>query len=223
MSYIYDTRLVCKSNSKLLQRIDPSEIIKDLSSEFISCKDGAYHFITRNRTMHGSIVELSNKYPEEIFIAQFWNVESYDSEIQTYKYIDGFSKCTKAEPNYMYCVSHIEKIIGKKTLRRFMKVVLKQIKRIDAINDTPMTQKNGKKSKDKISSSITINVEDQDFKIEATKLGLSFIEVNGFIKEAASPRWQLIEKEKNRIERITHQMDKNDNEANEEEYDNLPF
>lgn len=223
MSYIYDTRLVCKSNSKLLQRIDPSEIIKDLNSEFISCEDGAYHFITRNGTMHGSIVELSRNYPTEIFIAQFWNVESYDSEIQTYKYIDASSKCTKVEPNYGYCVAHIEKTIGKQTLRRFMKVALKQIKKIDSINDIPTTKNNGMGRKHKISSSITINVENDDFKIEATKIGSSFIEVNGFIKEAPAPRWQLIEKEKNRIARVVHQIDKNDDEAKDEKYDDVPF
>ena len=79
MSYKYDTRLVCKSNGKLLQKIEPNKIIKDLNSEFLFYEKGAYHFTTRNGTMHGSIVALSNKYPEEIFIAQFWMIESYDS------------------------------------------------------------------------------------------------------------------------------------------------
>ncbi len=222
MSYIYNTRLVCKSNSKLLQKIDPDEIIKGINSEFLSCKKGAYHFITSNGTMHESIVALSKKYPTEAFIAQFCCVETYDY-IQTNKYIDGFSKCIKVEPNYGYCISHIGKIIGKKTLRRLMKVALKQIRRIDAINDIPTVKKNGIERKHKISSTITINVEDDDFKIEATKIGSSFIEVNGFIKEALTPRWQLIEREKNLIVGKDKQDEKNDDEAKEEEYDNLPF
>jgi len=222
MSYIYNTRLVCKSNSKLLQKIDPDEIIKGINSEFLSCKKGAYHFITSNGTMHESIVALSKKYPTEAFIAQFCCVETYDY-IQTNKYIDGFSKCIKVEPNYGYCVAHIEKTIGKQTLRRFMKVALKQIKKIDSINDIPTTKNNGMGRKHKISSSITINVENDDFKIEATKIGSSFIAVNGFIKEAPAPRWQLIEKEKNQIVRIVHQMEKSDDEAKDEKYDDVPF
>ena len=77
-----------------------------------------------------------------------------------------------------------------------MKVVLKQIKKIDTINDIPTAKKNRMERKHKISSSITINVEDDDFKIEATKIGSSFIEVKGFIKEAPASRWQIIEKER---------------------------
>lgn len=219
MANLFTTTLVCKSNSKLLQKIDPNEIITEPNSEFLSCENGAYIFNTHDRTMHESIVALSERYPTEVFIAQFWNVEFYDSEIQTYKYIDGSSKCTKIEPNYGYCVSHIKKIMGKKTLRRFMKVAVKQIKRIDTINDIPTTKKNRMERKHKISSSITINVEDEDYKIEATKIGSSFIEVNGFIKEAPTPRWQLIEKEKNQIVRVVHKMDKSDYE----EYNDVPF
>jgi len=223
MANLYNTRLFCTSNSKQLQKIDPGEIIKEPNSEFLFGENGAYIFTTRDGTMHESIVALSKKYPTEIFIAQIWNVEFYDSEIQTYKYFAGSSKCTKVEPNYGYCISHIGKIIDKRTLRRFMKVAMKQIKRIDAINDIPTAKKNRMERKHKISSTITINVEDQDFKIEATKIGSSFIEVNGFIKEAASPSWQLIEKQKNRIARVTHQMDIGADEAEEEKYDNLPF
>jgi len=223
MSYIYNTRLICKSNSKLLQKIDPDKIIKDLSSEFLSCENGAYHFTTRNGTMHGSIVTLSEEYPAEIFIAQLWDIESYDSEIRTYKYIDGFLKCTKVVPNYWYCISHIEEIMGKKNVKRFMKVVLKHIKKIDAINDNPTVEKNGIERKHKISSTITINVEDEKYKIEATKMAYAFIEVNGFIKEASTPGWQLIEKEKNRIVRVVHQMEKRGDQAKDEEYEDLPF
>jgi hypothetical protein len=223
MSYIYNTRLICKSSSKLLQKIDPNEIIKDLSSKFLSCENGAYHFTTRNGRMHESIVVLSEQYPTEIFLAQFWDVESYDSKIQTYKYIDGFSKCTKTEPNYMYCVSHIEKIMGKKTVRRFMNVVLKHFKKIDAIDVTPTTEKHRMERKHKIGSSITINVENEKYKIESTRIGYAFIEVNGFVKESPTPRWKLIEKEKSRIMRITHQMDKSADDYKEEKYEDLPF
>ena len=62
-----------------------------------------------------------------------------------------------------------------------------------------------------------------DYKIEATKIGSSFIEVRGFIKESPTPRWQLIEKEKNQIVRVVHQMDKNNDETKDEEFDDVPF
>ena len=224
MANDYNTELVCKTNSQLIQKIDPRDIIKISNSEFISCKNGVYYFSTRSGTMHESIVELSKTYPNELFIVKYRKDDIYyGSEIQTFKYIDGFSKCTKVEPNYGYCISHIEKRIDKKTLRRFMKVALKQIKRIDAINDIPTAKKNGIERKHKISSTITINVEDEKYKIEATKIGSSFIEVKGFIKEAPTPRWQLIEKEKNQIVRVVNPMDKIDDDVKDEDYDDLPF
>ena len=74
-----------------------------------------------------------------------------------------------------------------------------------------------------IKSSVAINVETDKIKIEATKIGSSFIEVNAFIKEAPAPKWQLIGKEKNRVVRVAYPLDKSDDEAKEEEYEDVPF
>lgn len=225
MSYIYNTRLMCKSNRKLLQKINPKNIIKDLSSEFVSKKNGAYHYITRNGTMHSSVIALSNEYPTEVFVAQFYSVEIDDSVIETYKYVNGYTKCIKLKPNYMYCISHLEEIMGKKTVKRFMKAALKQFKKIDSIEYAPDAKNDRKQVKHGIHSSITINVEDRDYKIEAYRVGRSFIEVKGFakIKEDLLPSWQLIEREKNKASKVTHQMENNVGNSNEKEYEPIPF
>ncbi len=224
MANDYNTGLVCKSNRQLLQKIDPRDIIKNPNSEFISCKKGVYYFSTCSGTMHESIVALSMTYPNEVFIAKYRDDDiHYDSVIQTFKYKSGKSILTKIKPDYWYCISHIEKTIGKQTIRRFMKVALKHIKKIDAINDTPNTKNNGLERRHKIKSSVTINVENDDFKIEATKIGSSYIEVLGYVKEVPAPRWQLIEKEKTRIVRVNYEMDKCSIDSKTEEYDDLPF
>lgn len=225
MSYIYNTRLVCKSNKKLLQKIDPNKIIRDQRSEFISSKKGAYHYITRNGTMHSSIVELSENYPTEVFIAQFSSFEIDDSVIETYKYVNGFSKCIKIEPNYMYCVSHLEEVMGKKTVKRFMKVVFKQFKMIDSIIYSPDAKKDGTQEKHSIHSSYTIIVEDKDYKIEATKIGLSYIQVEGYIKvlEDSIPRWQAVDWEKKEDIKVAHQMGNGAEEAEQNMVEPLPF
>ena len=70
MANYYITKLVCKSNNQLLQKIDPRDIIKKRNSEFISCENGFYYFTTRNGTMHECIVELSKTYPTEDIISQ---------------------------------------------------------------------------------------------------------------------------------------------------------
>ena len=83
MGNYHDTLLECKSNRQLLQKIDPREIINKTASEFISCKDGIYYFQTNRGALHEDIVELSKRYPDEVFIARIWNIDFYDSEIRT--------------------------------------------------------------------------------------------------------------------------------------------
>jgi len=225
MANYYDTLLVCKTDSKLLQKIDPRSLIKESNSEFITCKNGTYHFTTINGTMHESIVVLSEKFPKETFKAKIWNVDCYDSEIQTIKYKTGVARRTKVKPNYGYFISDIEKVMGKKLLRRFMKVALKQIKKIDSIDDAPTNKKGEKERERDIYSSITVSVQNRDFKIEATKEGRSFIQVNGYIKvkEGSYSRWQLIEREKNKIVKESHQLDESADVSKEEMYEPLPF
>ncbi len=225
MANEYETSLVCKSNNQLLQKIDPRDIIKTPNNKFISCKKGIYYFTSRGGTMHESIIELSKVYPTEVFIAKYRDGDIYyDSEIQTIKYKSGKSKCTKIEPDYWYNISHIEKIVGKEPLERLMKVVLRHIKRIDAMSDTLKAQNADERERQlNIKSSVAINVETDKIKIEATKIGSSFIEVNAFIKEAPAPKWQLIGKEKNRVVRVAYPLDKSDDEAKEEEYEDVPF
>jgi hypothetical protein len=46
-------------------------------------------------------------------------------------------------------------------------------------------------------SRTTIHVENEKFKIEATKRTYSLIEVKGYHKEVPEPSWKVIEEEKN--------------------------
>jgi len=225
MANDYNTELVCKTNSQLLQKIDPRDIIKNRNSRFISCKNGVYYFTTRSGTMHENIVVLSMTYPMEVFIARYRDDDIYyDSEIQTIKYKSGKSKCTKIEPDYWYDISHIEKKIGKEPLEQLLKVAWRYIKRIDAMSDTPKTRKRTEQErKNKIKTSVAIIVENDDFKIEATKIGTSFVKFLGYVKEASAPRWQLIEKEKNLVVGKDQQDEKNDNELNDDDYIDLPL
>ena len=225
MANYYDTLLVCKSNSKLLQKIDPRSLTKDSNSEFITCKNGKYHFTTINGTIHESIVALSKKFPTETFKAKVWNVDVYDSEIQTFKFKAGIARRTKVEPRYGYFIPPIEEIMGKKLFKRFMNIALKQIKRIDRLSDIPTTIRKGTERKHDIHSSYTIIVEDRDYKIEATKIGLSYIAVEGYIKvlEDSIPRWQAVDCDMRIDIKVAHQMGNGANEAEEDMYEPLPF
>jgi hypothetical protein len=224
MANYYDTSLVCKSNNQLLKKMDPRDIIKNPNSEFITYKNGFYFFSSCNDTMHESILELSKTFPTEVFVTCTWNVDVYDSEIQTYEYKDGKSKCIKTEPNYGYCISHVEKIMGNETSNELMEVVMRYIKQYRAIEDSKRNKKIIQQElMKKIRSSTKIIVENKKFKIEATRVGSSFIEVEGYIKETPSPIWTKIEREKNRANDEDINDSLNVDASNIEEYDDLPF
>lgn len=224
MANYYDTSLICKSNNQLLQKIDPRKIIKNQSSEFITYINGKYFFSSRNDTMHESIIELSKTFPTEVFVTCTWNDDFYDSEIQTYEFKDGKSKCIKTEPNYGYCISHFEKIMGKVTCNELMEVVMRYIKQYRAIEDSKRNKKITKQElRKKIRSSTIISVENGKFKIEATRVGNSFIEVAGYIKENPAPEWHNIEREKSSVINDNKKASKDIDVSNIEEYGELPF
>ena len=197
MATYYDTLLECKSNSQLLQKIDPRDIIKKTSNKFISCKDGIYYFESTGGALHADIIELSIEYPDEIFEARIWNLDMYASELRTIMYKAGIPEIIKIEPNYGFRTAHLEKIMGKETIDRFMKIAIRYLKTYDNLANTLEFDEVLKKEKeDKIDSFTTIHVENEKFKIEATKRTYSLIEVKGYHKEVPEPSWKEIEEEK---------------------------
>lgn len=226
MGNYYDTLLECKSNKQFLHKIDPRDIIKTTESEFISCKDGIYYFQTHRGALHKDIVELSKKYPEEVFLAQIWNVDFYDSIIRALEYKDGDVKILSSKPNYSYCATHLIKAMGEEKFQRLMNVVMKYIQSREKVKDDPEDQSQmGKSNKDKIHSYINVHVEDNEYKLEATIRTTSYIHLVGYVKEVPTkPVWKLIEEEK----RSNKRNDKKRNdygfeEAPESDYDEIPY
>jgi len=224
MANYYNTLLECKSNKQLMQEIDPRDIIKKTNSEFITYKDGMYYFQTCNGVLHDDIVELSKTCPKEIFIAQIWNVDFYDSEVRTIRYKNGKSRITNIEPNYGYTASHIIKVMGKETFHSLMKVAMRYIRQYGVIRNTPEVEKEISKEKnDKINSNVTVHVENDKYKIDATLVGSSYIEVNGFVKRPSRPSWKLIEEQIGLNRGHDQQNEQNITETNNEDYCDLPF
>jgi hypothetical protein len=199
MATCYDTLLECKSNNQLLQKIDPRDIIKKTSNTFISCKDGIYYFESAGGALHDDIVELSKEYPDEVFEARIWNPDMYASELRTIAYKAGIPEVIKTEPNYGFHTAHLEKILGKETIGRFMEIAMRYIKAYDKLDNTPEFDEAIKKEReDKIYSFTTVHVENDKFRIEATQRTYSLIEVKGYVKEISTPTpiWKEIKEER---------------------------
>lgn len=225
MGNYHDTLLECRSNNQLLQKIDPRDIIKKTESQFISCKDGVYYFQTHRGALHQDIVELSKEYPEEVFIARIWNVDWYESELRTVRYKSGKAKFIKIEPNYQYSVSHLEKIMGVDNFNKLMKIAMRYIEVCEKLERIPEVKDQiAQERKDKVFSHVTVNVEDEKFKINATRMTYSSIEVIGYVKEVPTKLvWKLIEEEKRSYKRNDQKNEYGLEEAPEEEYSDLPF
>ena len=99
MKIDYDTLLECKSNSQLLQTVDPRGIIQKTNSKFRTCKDGICYFQSYGLPINEDFTELSKKYPNEVFEARIC-VDEYGSEIKTIIYTYGEAVLIKIEPNY---------------------------------------------------------------------------------------------------------------------------
>lgn len=223
MGNYHDTLLECKSNPQLLTKIDPRDIIKKTDSEFITCKDCVYYFQTHRSALFYDIVELSKKYPNEIFETRIWNVDADASVIRTIRYENGEVELLKTEPNYSYFASHIIKTMGKETFEKLINVAMIYIRKIDELYsiqdfDNELEQE----AKDHISSFVTVRVENEEFRIDVTKRTYSSLEVVGYIKHA-SPAWELIEHEKIQKIRNKHPDEHIDHDSNSEEYEDLPF
>jgi hypothetical protein len=213
MSNYYDTLLECKSNSQLLQKIDPRDIIKKTSNKFISCKDGIYYFESTGGALHADIVELSKQFPNEVFQARIWNVDMDASELRTIVYKTGIPEIIKIEPNYGFHTAHLEKIMGRETIDRFMKIAMRYIKTYDNLVKTlEFDEAIIKEREDKIDSFTTIHVENEKFKIEATKRTYSLIEVKGYVKEISTSKsiWREIKEDRNFIQKKEHFDDRDE-------------
>jgi len=225
MGNYYDTLLECKSNKQLLQKIDPRDIIKTTNSQFISCKDGIYYFQTHRGPLDPDIVELSKKHPNEVFIARIWNVDFYCSELRTVKYRSGKSKFIKIEPNYNYNTSHLEKIMGIDNFNKLMKIAMRYIEACEKLERIPEVKGQiAHERKDKVFSHVTVNVEDEKFKIEATRMTYSSIYLMGYVKEVPTKSvWKLIEEENLCNKNNKKQNEYNLEEKQNENYSDLPF
>jgi len=226
MGNYYDTLLECKSDNQLLQKIDPRDIIKKSESQFISCKDGIYYFQTHRGALHSDIVELSKRYPDEIFIARIWNVDFYDSIIRALEYKNGDVTILSSKPNYSYFAGHLIKAMGKENFEKLMNVVMKYIESLENVKDDPEHQSQiAKSSDDKTFSHFSVSVEDDKYKLEATIRTTSYIHLVGYVKEIPiKPVWKLIEGKQYSNKRNDKKCN-NDGfaEVPESDYVELPF
>jgi hypothetical protein len=115
--------------------------------------------------------------------------------------------------------------MGIDNFNKLMKIAMRYIEACEKLERIPEVKGQiAHERKDKVFSHVTVNVEDEKFKIEATRMTYSSIYLMGYVKEVPTKSvWKLIEEEKRSNKRNDQKNDYGLEEAPEEEYSDLPF
>lgn len=210
MSYYSYTVLEC-TNPELVS--SGSTFVKESNSKLLDNIKEKSHFLKRKGTMDGEIFELSLKYPEETFTAEWhWDDDYYDRILYHFECKNGEFKELGIKPGYVFFYpSSIT--VNKEEQLAFENHVLEYLNRIDIVveNDGHFTldNLNDKKDKNGYESHITITYENDLNKWTATRTGITLIKV-------------YIKKKVPKIDSLKQNEEKNSINKNSE-YDYLPF
>jgi hypothetical protein len=210
MSYYAYTILEC-SNPELIS--SGSAFVNESYSKLLKIQNGKSHFITNKTTMDGEIFELSIKYPDETFTAEwYWDSEYYDSILYHFSCKNGKFTDLGIKPGYVFnCPEN--QILDKDHYSAFKDHVIKYLERLDLINekdgDFIIDKLNNRKDQYGYESYITITYENAMYKWTAKKKWISWIEVT-------------CEKKEPEIGSLS-EMDTGIKNSTREDYDDIPF
>ncbi len=215
----YDNILRCKSNPNLLQTIDPKIIIKGSGAKFISCEDREYYFQSRRLPIHENILEFSTRYPDEEFIMEILNVDLYCSVMRTITYKNGECKILKVEPVFYYeYSSQLKEEIGIDRFNFFLTKINSFFEKLkDVFAQEWLESEDALENKKH--EEISIQLEDEKFRIVATWDYCSHISIKGLYKVTNQTLWELIDKHSYIPTNPTNYENKPDNDP----FGNLPF
>ena len=188
-----------------------STFANETTSEFVRFYNNQAHFLTKKNTMDVELLQLSRKYPGEIFTAErqihHAHIERF---IYCFEYQNGYCKEVSRKPGYLFFESESE-IPNMEEYSAFQDHVLQYLKRLDIINEEKgfmLDKLNNEKNRYGYESYITITYENEQYRWTAEKKGISHIHVR---VEKKMPKICLFEGLNDEMRLRTN-----------EEYDDLP-
>jgi len=211
MANIYETRLECISNEQLLKFVNPSKIIQNTSSELIYRFGNELVFETRRETLHKDILSLSENFPQEIFHVRYYDIEERvngNPQGLIFKYINGMEFFLGYEPKYIYKKpEELVAAFGEDVFFRLWKRTRKYLYRLDItkqslLDDELRCDPIEHHFDDSVSSSISIHVEYENYKMTVDKFSNYTLIFKGYIRNSSSDNWEEIilpDSEKNNL------------------------
>lgn len=198
MANLFNTRLECPTNKELLRIIDPNKIINKTRSEFRFSLVDELVFETRSCTMHEDIVDLSDKFPREIFMVRYYDLCSRldsDSPGLYVRYEKGKSTFLGYEPQYEW-INHeqIIKDFGEEVFYRLHRRIRQYLLRLDYTKKSILTEELECDILEHhfdncVTSYATIYAEYENFKVSVDKTRNSELTFRGFRRNSPSEEW----------------------------------
>ena len=199
MANLYDTILECVTNDELLNLMDPKKIIAKTWSEFRFSRHNELVFESRDDTMHEDIISLSEKFPNEVFTAIYYEIEGYDeTQVHYYRYRDGKIEFLGYIPKYTWNnYEQIIKAFGKDVFNKLWKRIRKYLYRLDqtkeSILDGGLRINILENHNDQcVSSFVTVFAEHENFRMSVEKTKNSELHFRGYQRDSALEDWKEI-------------------------------
>jgi hypothetical protein len=199
MANLIDTRLECITNYELLKCIDPQKIIIKTNSRFQFSIGDELVFESRWMTMHEDILQLSIKFPNEVFLARYYFIYAECSEpALCVRYINGKHEFLGYEMDYDWGnYQDVLKEFGQDVFHRLWRRVRKYFFRLDETNENVVT---GKVECDIlehhfdecVSSYVTVHAEYLNYKMSVDKNRRSKLHFRGYRRSSESGDWEEI-------------------------------
>jgi hypothetical protein len=220
MGNMLKTMVECKGNKDFFKNNPPSGITTKISSENVEHLDGGYSFYTSRGVPLDEIMNISRKFPDEVFLVEIYNIDLCDSVIRKFRIKAGNLKLKYEGPNYYFTGSDFQDLISKEVYLRYKATALRYISQLALIeNNQDFVSQNRLDDRDKIRTNVTIRVEHGNLRLDFTKMAYSWIEVVGYVKVTPKPTWEVIEETRGPIAQINKQEEC----LTGVDYEDLPF
>lgn len=200
MANIYDSYIRCTTNPELTRILDPQKIIKKTPSEFRFIHFDELVYETRRYTMHDDIILFSQTFPNEVFMVRYSDVcAHYPVPRECYRYKDGKATFMGYEPVYKFSDhDYLFDTMGKETLLKLWFRVRDYLYRLDHTKESLMEGEYVyiDMLEDHydycVSSSVTIHVEVDNFKLSVDKTRTAELFLRGYIRGSENEEWEEI-------------------------------
>ena len=199
MANIFDTILECETNGTLLNLMDPEKLIVETNSAFGYSEHNQLVFESRNETMHEDIILLSEKIPEEVFTAIYYDHELYEeTQFHYYRYENGGDEFLGYMPkysweNYVQTIKASGKEEFDKLWRRIRKYLFWNDKTRGNILDGVLGVHIPENHYDQcVNVNVTVFAELENFRLSVEKTKKSNLYFRGYQRDSELEDWKEI-------------------------------